>query len=253
MKRVAKAATFMLCAGALVLLVAGNAAAQKGAPSAPKCTPDVPLEVTIVPITDGVLFADNKGVYKDGVDGVSNTVIRRCSGSNDATMSLGTSRRSVGFDFSDAAGSISYTNWPTWARNPDGTYAQFATKPFLNVRNILWGRNGGVSPVDNRYTFQTRLSIGYIKGLGDKSDYVLRFMPDGLAVPYPNPLQVPPADVNEPNDTVPVTVVDDGACTWTVTVDAPYVATLYKTTTETHAGQFYMPFQLQLKAKTCPF
>lgn len=258
MRRVQEAAALTMCAVAIVLLVAEDVAAQRS----PKCTPDVPLIVEIMPFPDAdgnnisVLGGDTKGnVYKDGVDGVYKTVINRCSGSNDATMGLVTSRRSMAFDFSGDAGSTGWTIWPTWTRSSDGTYAHFFTKPFLNVRNILWGRNGGVAPSsDGSYTFQTRMSIGYIKGPGDKSDYNLRFMPEGLGVPYPNPLQMPPADVNSPESTVPVTVVDNpNDCTWTVTVDTPFRATLYKTTSEAHAGQFYMPFKLRLQTKTCPF
>ena len=75
-----------------------------------------------------------------------------------------------------------------------------------------------------------------------------------------------PWDVNLPNDTATVTVQDTpGTCrsnptsgtldSWLVTIDGPFVATLYKAASgrnpDLHSGQYHMPFQLLIKAKTC--
>lgn len=100
---------------------------------------DVSLEVTIVPIEGSALSGDSKGsVYADGVDGVYNAVIHVC-GSNpsyDATLGMVTSKRSMGVTFPPAIdGSTIFGSSPVWANG-----VQFMAKPFLNVRNILWGR-----------------------------------------------------------------------------------------------------------------
>jgi len=187
------------------------------------------------------LFGDSKGpTYVNGVDGVYNTAVNVCSGSYDATMGLVTSRRYMGLNFSNAIDDVSAA-WPTW------TAFQFVTKPFLNVRSVLWGRMNPslTANGDGTFTFETRMSIGYIKGAGDRSDYVLRFFP-ALVSPGPG---VTPAAPAFDNDTVPVTVVDNpNARTWTVTVKPEYVRGLYKTSTNAYAGHFYMSFQLTLHA-----
>lgn len=219
-------------AAALILAAAGEAAAQKN-----KCA-DWPLEVSITPVVGGVLFGDSKGVtYRNGVDGVGNTVIHICSGSYDATVGLNGSRRHMGFDFSSFIADAN-ASWPTW------TDDQFLTKPFMNVRNVLWGRKN-LPAVDGTFTFETRMSIGYIKGAGDRSDYVLRFFPTAVS-PGPG---VTPAAPPFDDATVPVLVVDNPAtCTWTVTVPPDYVGGLYKTSTDAFAGHYHMPFQLTLRA-----
>lgn len=226
----------------LVLMAAGTAAAQKA-----KCT-DPSTQVTIVPITGSAVSDDGKASYVDGVDGVYNTAIHLCGvgASYDATVGLITSRRSMGFTFPPSIDGS--PNAPAWA---NGT--KFMTKPFLNVRNILWGRR------NSQPTFTTRMSIGYIKGPGDSSDYFLKFL-----APYASAFDgnVPTSDVNTPDDTVTVTVTDNlGTCangvpaSWTVTIDSPFVGTLYKgasgRTPDLHAGQYSMPFQLIITAKTC--
>jgi hypothetical protein len=225
-------------------MVAGVASAQKG-----KCT-DVPLEVSIVD-TNGALYGDGKGPYVEGVSGVYNTVIHLCSGSYDATMGLVTSRRSLGFRFPEPIdGSASPGPAPVWA----GTY--FYAKPFLNVRNILWGR------MHNMLTFTTRLGFSLFKGPGDKANYALQFAPDGVDSQVPgNP------DANQPTDTVPATVVDiPGTCrtnspgsldSWVVTVEAPAIGALMRDVNNgppVQSGQYNMPFELRIYAKTClPF
>lgn len=71
-----------------------------------------------------------------------------------------------------------------------------------------------------------------------------------------------PLDVNLPSETAAVTVQDiPGTCrvggpvldSWMVTIDTPFVGTAHKakSNAELHAGQYHMPFQLLLKAKTC--
>jgi hypothetical protein len=116
------------------------------------------------------------------------------------------------------------------------------------VRYVLWGRKN-LPAVNGTFTFKTRMSIGYVKGAGDRSDYVLRFFPRVLS-PGPN---VTPAALPFDDATVPVIVVDNPAtCTWTVTVPPDYVGGLYKTSTDAFAGHYRMPFVLELRANSCP-
>lgn len=241
---------FATVAVLVMVLPAGNSDA---APK-PTCT-DVPIWITIVPIDGGVLGGDSKGsVYKGGVDGVNFTAINICgtSPTYDATLGLAASQRTMGFTFpSTIAGSIINGPSPVWANG-----VQFPAKPILYVRNILWGRMNG------QYTFTTRMIVKSITGPGDKASYELRFQPttvDALdnAPPFP--------DMNLPSETAVVTVQDTpGTCrtipggtldSWIVTVDTPFVGTLYKLPTrggsETHSGQYLMPFKLLVEAKSC--
>lgn len=245
----------MICAAVLVLFTVSGKAAQKN-----KCT-DPSLEVTIVPIDGSALSGDSKGsVYTNGVDGVSNTVIHLCASNNgvlptyDATMSLSsTSQRSMGFTFPpDIEGSIISGPSPVWANG-----VRFMAKPFLlNVRNILWGRKAQI------YTFTTRMIFEGFAGPGDKALYDLRFQPAVVDALQNAP---PFADTNLPSETSTVTVQDiPGTCrttqggtldSWIVTVDPLFVGTVHKQDrSHTHSGQYNMPIQLLLKAKTClPF
>lgn len=248
-------ATVMLVplAAAFVLAVAGNAAAQKGG----KCT-DVSLSVQILAFdgdgngsNDSVLAGDAKGnTYTNGADGVYNTVIHTCSGSNDATMGLITSRRSIQFSFPEPnAGSVSPGPEPAWVGSA------FLAKPFMNVRNILWGRLNGYN------TFTTRMGFSQFKGPGDKASYALQFAPDATDSGAPGN-----ADANQPEMTSPATVQDiPGDCRsggtipdkWIVTVGLPAVGALMRDQNNgasAQSGQYTMPFQVLITARGClPF
>ena len=244
---------------ALVLLVAGSAAAQgkgNGAAGKVKCT-DPSIEITIVPTTSSALAGDSKGsVYTNGVDGVSATIFL-CGVTNstyayDAFLNLATSTRSIAFTFPPAiAGSNIVGPSPVWANG-----RPFLAKPVLHVRNLLWGRMNG------QLTFTTRVPIEFLLGPGNTARYDLRYQPlvvDALvnAPPFP--------DTNLPSETSAVTVQDiPGTCrtnstgtldSWIVTVDAPFLGTLnMEDRAKTHSGQYTMPFQFLIKAKTClPF
>ena len=110
-------------------MAAGIASAQKG-----KCS-DVRIDVAVVSTADSAPFDDGKGPYQEGVSGAYNTVIHICSGSYDATMGLITSRRTIGFTFPPPIDGSVYPG-PAPAR----ANSSFLAKPFMNVRNILWGR-----------------------------------------------------------------------------------------------------------------
>ena len=231
---------------AIVLMATGIASAQRG-----KCT-DVPITVAVVPIDGGALIDDGKGPYQEGVGGVYNTVIHICgtSASYDATMGLITSRRSLGFTFPPPIdGSVYPGPAPVWAGS------SFVAKPFMNVRRILWGRMQD----PQQLTFTTRMVFSYFSGPGDKANYALQFAPmvTGSSVPGE------PA-ANEPNDTTAATVEDiPGTCRadprgtldkWIITVNSPAVGALMRDVnngSSVQSGQYTMPFQLLITAKTC--
>jgi len=255
-----KARNVTIHAAALVLLLAGSASAQKVAAAGAKpvkCT----NPATKVTILSGVLYGDAKGgVYTEGVDGVYNTVVWACPGaSNDATMGLITSRRSLGFTFPSPITDSVIGDAPAWANS------SFLAKPFMNVRNILWGRkNFCTTPC----TFTTRIGFSYISGPGDNgTNYRLVHAPlltDSLVFGT--------TEENSPNFTTPATVEDiPGNCRtvsggsfdkWIVTVDssvgtpdpASSVGTLMRDVNNGSAvqsGQYSMPFKLMIEAKTC--
>jgi hypothetical protein len=245
-------------AAASVLVAAGIAEAQKP----PKCS-DIPISVQVLEFdadgdgdNDSALFGDSKGpTYTDGVDGVTNTAIYVCSGTYDATMRLGPltrSKRSLGFAFPEPnAGSVVYGPAPEWA----GT--AFLAKPFMNIRNILWGRMQAVPQL----MFTTRIGFSYISGPADKATYKLQFAPTGVQSGVPgNPA------ANDPDETTAATVQDiPGDCrnggttldTWIVTVNPPAVGALMRDLSngaEIHSGQYSMPFKLLITAQRClPF
>ncbi len=233
------------------LMAAAKVDAQKSKPSS--CS-DIPVWVTILPVDDGILSGDAKGtVYKAGVDSVSAKInICGSSPTYDATLWLSSSKRTMGFTFPPPiAGSIISGQPPVWANG-----SAFAAKPLLYVRNILWGR------MNVQYTFTTRLIMKSIAPPGDKNLYDLRLQPHIVDALTNEP---PYADTNLPQETATVTVQDiPGTCrstvggtldSWIVTVDSPYVGTLHRQASrgqsETHSGQYHVPFKLLVEARSC--
>jgi hypothetical protein len=228
--------TAMLAMGVVTLTTMGasDALAQKTKCANPQLTVEI---LPIGPDGTGALDGDSKGrTYIEGVDGVYNTVINVCSGSYDSTFGLVTSRRSMVMRFPD------HPDGPVWVGS------DILAKPYMNVRDLLWGRRNGTA------TFTTWMTFAYIKGPGDKSDHVLRFKADVTDAPVVRQTESEPG-------TVPVTVQEDApvACTgggarhsWTVTtLPAPAIGALYKSQTDTAAGTYDMPFRLRFTTKGC--
>ena len=133
--------------------------------------------------------------------------------------------------------------------------SSFLAKPFLNVRNILWGRLHG------DLTFTTRLGLSSFSGPGDKASYALLFAPTVTDSGVPgNP------DANYVSETTPATVQDvPGTCrsvaggtldSWIVTVNSPAVGAVMRDSgkgSPVQSGQYTMPFQLLIRAKSCVF
>jgi hypothetical protein len=228
--------TAMLVMGVVALTTMGatDALAQKT-----RCT-DVPLTVEILAIgpddDTGALDGDGKGrIYIDGVDGVYNTAINVCAGSYDATVGLVTSRRSMAMRF------------PGHPAGPVWVGSDILAKPYLNVRDLLWGRRNG------RDTFTTWMTFGFIKGAGDKSDHVLRFKADVTDAPDQRQTGSEPGTVPVTvQEALPVACAVGSRYSWTVTtLPGPSVGALYKTSTNAPAGTYDMPFSLKFATKGC--
>ncbi len=223
---------------------------------------NIPLRVTIIGISGGVLAGDNKGAtYQDGVDGVS-ARINISSGTFDATVILLTSKhRTIRFTFPNAQPDSSLTGgYPTWAPGV------FQAKAFFNVRNILHGRNFGKTTFSTRMAWQFDAPDGVL--------YRLRFMPPDTDAPDLHTPDIPPG-VNEPQQTSFVVVTDHpGNCgtvlpgeaivydQWDVTATVPNIdgvlqlGTVHKMAVrpkdvDVHYGQFSMPYKLVLEALRC--
>jgi hypothetical protein len=239
-----------------------------GAAAPGQCTPDIDLAVTVV--GGGALFMDTATPYT--------AVLNLCSGSNDATLNLLVSKtRRLGFSFpAPIPNSPGAASAPSWIPRQEGVFTSFLTTPFMNVRDLLWGRaNTAPNPdsMELSYTFTTRMGLSYINYPGDKNDYLLRFFPPRCSeVLPPAPCtETPTWDGSQTEDgTVPAVVTDfPGTChqipvaqggtldRWVVTVDLPATAALLKDTNprgRIRLGQYVMPLQLQIVAKTCvPF
>lgn len=249
---------FAVYALALLLVTSEAASAQKT-----KCT-DVPISVEVVDIIGSALAGDARGpVYRNGEYGVSNTVIHLCGGfgvvpTYDATMGVVTSRRSLVFYFPPPeAGSLGEGEQPpAWADD------SFSAKPFMNIKNILWGRmnpeEAGTGDPERPFEFTTRMVFTYLKGPNESASYKLHFTPETTDA-------VPPPSGNAWTDafSAPVRVVDKpGNCRtpggstldeWTVTVDPDYVGSLTRDTSDgpLPAGRYRMPFQLKITALRC--
>ena len=258
-----KARNVTIHAAALVLLLAGSASAQKVAAAGAKpvkCTNPFTTVAVVATFDGSALYQDIPDKpYQEGVDGVYNTVVYACPGaSGDATMGLITSRRSLGFRFPKPIAGSATGDVPVWADS------SFLAKPFMNVRKILWNRV--VHPGDPYYrTFTTRVGFSMWSGPRDSRGVSYKL----IHAPFSTDSGV--VGTTEENyflETTPATVQDiPGTCrdpgvvngtldSWIVTV-APSVGTLMRDVNNgapVPAGQYTMPFQLLIKAKTClPF
>lgn len=170
---------------------AQNLAAQ-GGKGGGKCE-NVPIRVTLLPLSGGltsVLSGDGSDSYQDGVQGVS-ARINLCSGSNDATITSGQTRK-IGITFPPpVAGSSLSGITPVWV--PGKIQVSF----FFNIRNILCeqGTCGD--------TFTTRMNWQFQEP--DRKGYRLRFYPHDANAPdlhSPDMLTNEP-DINLPYETSP--------------------------------------------------
>jgi hypothetical protein len=245
----------------LVPMLALGGIATAFAAKPPRCS-DVPISVTFLPTDDpappaAIWNDDPMTVYEDGVDGVG-AVIHTCSGTNDVTLGLDRSKRSLMIQFppDPIPGSIIDGGPVSFDPNP------FATQAFVNIRNIV-GPQGTT-------TYYTRVVFSFDGP--DRATYKLAFFPHdgtcpGLCASAQNE-QVDPAAVNQPVETAwakvtyipassssPDTWIVDGTLTDNEPGPDLYYerGTLFKMTNHggslgTHYGQYSLPFKILVTA-----
>jgi hypothetical protein len=241
-------------AGATVVVTIVCAAPSAEAAS---CT-DVPIGVTILnnavdPITGAVtasaLVSDGGGEYLNGTSNVSAT-IHVCDGTNDAILNSSSPKRRFIYQFpAPIQGSViqSEPAWVPGSHNVSG---------WINVRNLLYSHQA----------FTTHMGTTFIGP--DRASYRLAFMPVNVDAPDLHPVS---DNENTPYDSSPAKVYPQafdcnaGGTTkpsWLVvgnnlnSLGIMEVGTLYKLasgthTTDTHEGQYTMPFELRIDALTC--
>jgi hypothetical protein len=254
-----------LAIGSAPALLAQVQSAKSGST---KCT-DLSVSFTFLStsVATAAISNDIAGkAYQDGVDGVSNTAIHRC-GTNDATMLLRNSNRSVSMQFpAPIPGSIIVAGPPSFAGG-----AAFQSQAFFNVRNVL--NSGAITSTSPATDFYTRMVIQL--PAPDGNSYGLYFHPDDGACPGDLPcapdLDAPslpamnsPVEASwvkvhfmpPPNPTQPWSL--SNTAKWLV--DGEQLDTssgLYERGTlflhpshgaDTHEGQYAMPFQILVTA-----
>ena len=235
-----------------------------------KCT-DIPISYTFLStsVATAAIWNDNPSKpYQNGVDGVANTVIHRCSGTYDATMELGRSKRSVWTQLpAPLAGSVIVAGPPSFAGG-----AAFQTQPFFNVRNVL--NSGSITSTSPATDFYTRMVVNSFSA-PDRNSYGLYFHPDDGACPgelpcapdldapsYPDmnlPVEASWVKVHfmpPPNPTQPWST--SNTAKWLLDGEMLDAAsgsyqrgTLYLIApggVRTHEGQYSMPFQILITA-----
>lgn len=243
----------------VVALAIASASAFGAAPT--KCT-DLPVSFAFLPTSPAAAAISNDiagKAYQDGVDGISNTVIHRC-GTNDATMLLRNSRRSVLMQFpAPIPGSIIAAGPPSFAGG-----AAFQSRAFFNVRNVL--NSGAITSTSPATDFYTRMVIQF--PAPDGNSYGLYFHPDDGSCPGDLPCA---PDLDAPslpamNSPVEASWVKVHFMPATGTTNAKWLVdgeqfdtssgsyergTLFlhpNHGADTHEGQYAMPFQILITA-----
>ena len=230
---------------------------------------DIPISFTFLATTvaPAAISNDTSGTPYQGL---SNTVIHICSGTNDATMVLAHSSRSVSIQFPEPIpGSIIVAGPPSFAGGP-----AFQSQPFFNVRNVL--NSGKITATSPATDFYTRMVVNYLDA-PDGHSYGLRYHPDDSAcplgiLPCAPDLDAPTiADMNQPVETSWLLVhfmpapnpsqpwSPSNAAKWLVDGEQLDTASgLYQRGTlhiktksggdGAHQGQYAMPFQILITA-----
>lgn len=252
----AAARTALVCH--LVLLSAAVHAPLGAAPS--KCQ-DIPLRVTVFnnAVTDPTTGASTPSAIRSdgGGEYVNNgTSIKVCSGTNDAVVNLGGTKRTFTFVFGNPISGSVIQAVPGWV---PGVYAATG---WLNVRNITYSKEPFATHVGSTFTVSV-----------DRATYRLGFKGTSPDVPNAPNLDDPnrtQAD-NTPFPSSPAmvyptypTVCGSGSMPrWLVRGTSPnfpdtqlQVGTLHKVASkpqgeEVHEGQYSMPFEMLIEALQC--
>jgi hypothetical protein len=202
---VISAACLLVAAGTLNLIAVTRPLGVKPAYSlalnsaAAKCA-DIPISFTFLATTVAPAAVSND-ISGTPYQGLGNEVIHKCYGTNDATMVLAHSSRSVSIQFPDPIpGSIiGAAGPPSFAGGP-----AFQSQPFFNVRNVLF--SGAITATSPATEFYTRMVFNYLNA-PDGHSYGLRYHPDDTACPvgsFPcaTDLDAPTVtDMNQPYET----------------------------------------------------
>ena len=231
------------------------------------CT-DIPISITFLATTVAPAAISND-ISGTPYQGLGNEIIHKCYGSNDATMVLAHSSRSVSIQFpAPIPGSIIVAGPPSFA---GGT--AFQSQPFFNVRNVL--NSGAIIATSPATDFYTRMVVNDLNA-PDGHSYGLRYHPDDGTCPLDLPcapdLDAPTiADMNLPVETSWLRVhfmpapnpsqpwSPSNAAKWLVDgeqLDTPsglyQRGTLHIKTKSggdgAHQGQYAMPFQILITA-----
>ena len=136
---------------------------------------DIPISFTFLATTVAPAAISND-ISGTPYQGLVNTVIHKCSGTNDATMVLARSSRSVSIQFpAPIPGSIIVAGPPSFA---GGT--AFQSQPFINVRNVL--NSGAITATSPAMDFYTRMVFNDLNA-PDGHSYGLRYHPDDGTCP----------------------------------------------------------------------
>jgi hypothetical protein len=241
--------------GHVHVLVATIAVATYPVGAAQAACTDVPIGVTILnnavdPVTGAVtpsaLLSDGGGEYLNG--NVSAT-IHVCDGTNDAVLNVSSRKRTFMYQFpAPIAGSVIQSE-PAWVP------ATYNVSGWIDVRSLLYSHQ----------PFTTHMGTTFSGP--DHASYRLGFMPANVDAPDLHPVN---DNENIPYDSSPAKVYPQafdcnvGGTTkpsWLVVgnnlngLGFMEVGTLYKLAnnhgTDTHEGQYTMPFELRIDALTC--
>ena len=259
-------------AGLALVLAFGGAAMASGARPTAQCS-DVPISVTFMATTAAPAALSNDlptSAYTNGVDGVGAVIHYNmdCSGTRDATLNLGSSKRALVIQFpSPIPGSIIVAGPPSFAGG-----SAFAVQNFINIRNIVGYNSPGITP-GVAATYYTKITSSNIVG-PDHNSYDLVLFPDNSTCPaicvatndgttlnHNSPVQAAwskvtytPRDTSQPwSLTNADTWVVDGEMT---SNEPPETSNVYERATlflvgrkgTTHYGQYSMPFKILVTA-----
>lgn len=249
--------------GVLVALIAAvvtvsSLPGHAGSPSKP-CS-DIPLRVTIYnnAVTDpstgttipSAIQSDGGGEYINGTS--ASALVKLCDGTNDAVLNVTSSRRTFTYAFpSPLAGSIVETQ-PTWVPG------QYALSGWINVRNITYSKVQFTTHMGSTFTGPDRATyrLGWDPFVVDAPDL---HSGDTSAQLDNSPFSTSPAVVYP---TYPAVCGVGSMPTWLVRGTTPNdqgtmeVATLHKMitgphSTQTHDGQYTLPFEIFIEAMQC--
>jgi hypothetical protein len=246
-----KRANVYICFGVAVCflsLTSWAAATQKP----PSCS-DIPIRVTVYNSVGDPITGISTALRSDGGGEYSGT-IHICDGTDDAIVNVSATKRTFLYRFPDAIlGSVNKFK-PTWV--PGDYYVS----GWINVRNLLYRHS----------SFTTHMGTTF-KG-PDGSSYRLAFMPetvdavdlhtvnDNQNIPFTSsPVRIDPQPYDWNSGTKTCTIKPS----WLVMGNNPsgdsgtmQVGTLYKLATSpknsnTHAGQYSMPFEFRIESLVC--